>query len=317
MMDIADLHPALGLAWAVQLGLATLGVIVWGRLALPDIRRHPDDPYIADVWGPMCVMLPLLPAAYAGGPLLGGGGAVTVVGPALLTAVGAGLLLVLRPRIDSAGPSGTTAVLWVATGAFFVMLTAAGDVTLWVGQFTLAFAAVALWLYLPDDPPENAAVGAARIGVLGTAVVAAGLAGATFVALGFSRSLAPITAAIPVVHGIVLLALAVTRTEPGAATRLVGWSGFHAIHFGFGMLSLAVLIPSLADIRQGRPSAAVPMIAYGAGHVAWEAALLLAAFAALVGAGRFAGPRLTRLVGLALLVGAAAVVLIRLRAGTG
>jgi hypothetical protein len=244
----------------------------------------------------------------AGWPMLGG--------PVMLGVIAVAAALLVGEGGKKLEPGWRAIACWAGVGLVLFLLGAAHELTVWVGQACFALAAVMLWINTPSAEPSRAtssvrpAVRRAGWAMFATLVFAA--------AQGFvlSRLVADATAigvVIALAYAGVGLATSAALAGRAWAIRVGGWSASVGVLLSIGLLSLLHLLPQtrLMLVDPLRPPAgasgpASPQVAYGFGHFAPEAVVLVVLPLVIPVLGRLSATS-RRIVGGVLLVVAAAV----------
>ncbi len=293
---------------------------------LPRVWRVSSPRMVLDVWGPLVLALPLIVWAFntsqdagsTGWPAFGGWGLIAgwSIGSALWSAGGA-----------AAHAAGGRWLIGALSGAavLALLLAAAHEMTVWVGQAAFAMGAVVLWINspsAPDPPPgpvdsggaQRASLRAADARITASlllAMLCSAAHGACALALtrsatdwiGWSSIVLVLTALITISRA--RIEFAGTGRSPGgaspggptngaAALRLGGWAAVFALLFGLGGLALAHMVrqvlalwgPQASRWAGAADGAPSLHVAYGFGAFALEAALVLLAVALLLAAAR-------------------------------
>jgi hypothetical protein len=228
-----------------------------------------------------------------GGPICAG---ILVMGAAMVASRGRGHI---------AAPGWAALICWAAAGLVLLMLGAAHDLTIWVGQCAFALAAVLLWMNTPVVGHSSGGVatehstsaGGWWLALVLLCAIGQGVAGLLITGRGSVAS-----AAMMVIYAGAAGAGAAVLAGPGWAMRIGGWSAAVGMMLGIGLISLLELMPQALAVVLLPQAGVRAQVAHGFGAYALEAVLLLMAPAAAVAATRL--PRRP-----AVLLGAAIVVL--------
>jgi hypothetical protein len=230
----------------------------------------------------------ILPLLFLSGRVEASVGAVgwpMIGGPVMLGVVAmAAALLVTRggERLD---PGWRAVACWTGVGLVLFLLGAAHELTVWVGQACFALAAVMLWVNTPtaessrSGAPVAPAVRRAGWAMFASLVVAA-VQG--FVLSRLQAEPNPIGVVIALAYASIGLAASAAIAGPAWAIRIGGWSASVGVLLSIGLLSLLHLLPQsllmFVDPWRLSGGSAGPVgaeVAYGFGHYAPEAVVLL------------------------------------------
>jgi len=276
--------------------------------ALPSLRQ-PE--LITDVWAPLAMVVPLLfLIPRMTDQVTGIGWMVFGAPPAVLVmAVGVGMIVGGR----SAWSLNWMPMSAVGAGILLLLLGAAHDATLWVGQCAFAIAALLLWINTPAEDPsqpspdssQNVRAGVGIV-VMIVAAVAQGIA-----LLMMPTEVIPVAAAVTLAAIIASLAAAARLAGPSSGVRTGGWMATFGILFGLGLISLKHLLPHVFEAMQTGHTNIAPRVANGFGRFAWEATAMMAVMAiALVQ--HHLPPVARRVAGIVIMLGAAGLISWRL-----
>jgi hypothetical protein len=297
-----------------QTVLAGAGLLVLARRVLPAAGAG-DPALVADVLGPLAVVLPLLVPVLAVRANVAGAGWLPLGAPVVIATLAAGLALARRRGPGPVEWPGAALHLALAgTGVLLLMLGAAHDLTIWTGQAVFAVAAVVLWMNTPAaGRAEEEAVGTdagAGGGLALTAAVACAAGQGTAAALA-GPSARGASATIALAYAVIAVAIALRRAGPALAVRITGWGAVLGTLLAIGTLSTAQVLPQAAAIVAGRDVEVHVRVAHSFGAYVPEAVLLLALPAALWLAPGLAA-RARRLVAATLLAVAGILLVVRL-----
>ncbi|MCP3903572.1 MAG: hypothetical protein GY715_08035 [Planctomycetes bacterium] len=301
----------------VQALLAVVGLRVLVRRVLPLIAADPSPAVVSDVWAPMIVVLPFLVAAGDVGESVRPTGWTAVGAPAWVGVFAVAAVLLVGPPRPRAGVDPGLPLACGGAGMLLLMLGAAHDLTVWIGQCTFALAAVLLWLNTPTSAaeaetraPERGGDGAGAAWVPVALLCAAGQ-GACRVLVADGAAAAVSSAVMVASAAWAMVGAAAISRGGDPALRIGGWSAALGTLFGIGIISVAHMTPLAVRIIAGQTPEVSTRVAYGFGAFAAEGAILLLVGAAVATAQRVPTPA-RRALGAVLGVVAAAVVAWRL-----
>jgi len=305
---------------SAQAAAAIIAIELMRRWILPalPVLHHPE--LVLDVWGPVALALPLIIVAgrvemsvstsAAGWAVIGGPAGIAMLTLAICLMIG-------RAKSD---PTRRQLILWSTTGLVLFLLTAAGTLTIWVGQCCFAAGAVSLWINTPMSPAtvtngpttpladsQRGRAGVGLLIVLGLAVVQ-GVAGVIV-----SEPMRPVGLVIIVVTASLVIAIAAFRGGPDSGRRLGMWAAAYAALFAVGVLSLRVMLPHSLRVVLGSDGPPPLEVAMGFGRWALDALILLLMPALIAVTGQWAG-RGRSVAGVVVLLAAAVLVAVRLAA---
>ncbi|MHC5023071.1 MAG: hypothetical protein ACYTGG_04060 [Planctomycetota bacterium] len=275
------------LSWVmvgVQSALALVALHGLWRHVLPVTATLRQPGIVLDVWGPLALVMPLLFTGSLVDGAVSGPGWTAVGGPVVAAALGGGVAACLT---TGAGVPGSAAGLvrcglaCAGAGVLLVLLGAAHELTTSVGQAAFAAAAVLLWINTPavDAVAARTAPTAEQARAGGWMVVVVGCSiGQGVTSLWVDPGWTPVSTGLMVGYAAAAIALAGWRGGPSAWRRLAGWSAALGVLLSLGIVSLIQLLPRVRDAiaSGGLESAdALRRIAYGFGHLAPEAVLLI------------------------------------------
>jgi hypothetical protein len=271
-------------AWlvlAIQALFAVIGLRLLVRRVLPALHGTPHVEIFTDVWGPLTIVGPMLFLAVRVRDQVTGIGWLAVDGPLLIALMGAGMAMTRRGIIGSPAPRPDAAmkrgIVTAACAAIFLLLLgAAHDLTLWMGQCAFAVGAVLLWINTPLDR-LTAAHNQQNDAGAGLAITAAApcalIQGLAMLHADDQTRLS--SGALAIVSAAVVLAAAARISGPAACLRLAMWSAALGVFFGIGLISLMHMLPeAIRAIRTGE-AGPVHRVARGFGAFAPEASALL------------------------------------------
>ena len=275
----------------VQAALAIVMVEQLRRRVFPAVLRAPQPELVLDVWGPLALVMPMLFFVSRVETTVRGEGWVTAGGPVVVGLLGLAMgLAVYRHRAIpmSIGEEENRITLrmrdvvaWTGVGALLVLLAAAHDLTIWIGQCAFAVGAVLLWINTPDEPPaamlrggghDDAAAAQVGFGMMLALLCAAGQGGAS---LMMSGSAVGISAGMMIMAAAMSLAAAAQLVGPVAAIRLGGWAAAYGVLLGLGLLAAVRLLPTVIQAIQIHRVGPIGRIASGFGAYALEGCLML------------------------------------------
>lgn len=259
---------------AAMFVVAFVILLRWMRPLLAEAPGGTHRKLVLDVWLPVAIVLPVLGAAWHAGHDVGVAGWALVGAPIVGGAI-AVALAVTASGDDLVPP--TRVATWLAVATVVLLLTAAGELTIWAGQCFFAIGAVLMWMATPPPPTGEATDATDRAAGWGLlALIALALAAAVQVA----RNEAVI--GIAAVGVIALTVVAARVAGPDGAARIGGTVATIGPLFGLGVLSLRRLLPESLAVALGARPQPVVKVAYGFGASAIEAALLLVVILLLV-----------------------------------
>lgn len=280
----------------VQAALAIVMVEQLRRRVFPAVLRAPQPELVLDVWGPLALVMPMLFFVSRVETTIRGEGWVMVGGPVVVGLLGLAMALAVQRHQTVPMSSGEKenritlqirdVVAWTGVGALLVLLAAAHDLTIWIGQCAFAVGAVLLWVNTPDELPaamqrgggHDAAAAQVGFGMMLALLCAAGQGGASLMVSG---SAASISAAMMIMAAAMSLAAAAQLAGPVAAIRLGGWAAAYGVLLGLGLFAAVRLLPNVVQAVQTHSVGPIGRIVSGFGAYALEGCLLLA-FGAVV-----------------------------------
>lgn len=270
---------------AVQALLAVATFEVMRTRVLVAVASIDDPALILDVWGPLALIAPMLFFLKRVETSAAGAGWVAFGAPVAIGLAALAGTFLIGSRRESADRgqaiSLQTLVTWSSAGIVLLMLGAAHDLTLWIGQCAFAGAAVLLWINTPSQAPAEAELTPAHVRAGNGVSIALVLAiGQGAVSLAVPDRLAPIGGAIMVASAILIVLAAAAIAGPMTALRLGGWSATLGVLFALGALTLFRLLPhawmAMRDaLAHGEGVPMMGRIASGFGRYALEALLLM------------------------------------------
>jgi hypothetical protein len=237
-------------------------------------------------------------------------------GPVMLGAIAVAAALLSRRNNRSLDPGRWAMGCWVGVGLVLFLLGAAHELTVWTGQACFALAAVMLWINTPAAEPSRSngtSTTPARHAGWGMFIVLLLSAAQGFVLSRLPREATSIGVAIALAFSGIGVAASAVAAGPAWAVRVGGWSASLGVLLAIGLLSLLHLLPQSVAMfvdplhRSAMGAASVSTeVAYGFGHFALEAIILIALPLAIPILARLEGSA-ERIAGGVLLIAAAAV----------
>lgn len=268
----------------VQALLAVLGMRVMSRRVLPGVHHFSQPGLVLDVWGPLALVLPMLAFVRGMDHSVAREGWIIVGGPMVLVMLAIGMAMVRSARIEPIDQEDwitadrmKLAGFVAGVGALTLLLGAAHDLTVWVGQVAFAIAAVLLWVNTPDHVATSEMIDVDEDGRIGgglalTIVCAIGQALAIWSA-GPEQRIASM--AISLMIGAFMLASTARLAGPSACLRMGGWAVVYGVLFGLGTISLMQLIPNALHAIHDPQTSPTLKVAFGFGALAIEATAVL------------------------------------------
>ena len=263
MLESGWFTPSL-LVLPLQALAAAASVRIFAARIAPNIQRLHKPAGTIDSLGPFALALPLIATGWraewdaqgatwipVGAPVVI---AILAMGVALLAAgIRVGSTRATAAPIDVPGRLQVPlphAVTWSAVGGLLLLLGAAHDLTMWVGQSAFAAGAVLLWMNTPELPRDEPDAVDAQVGGGLTLMLVCSIVQA--VALGFvPMRYLPIAAAVAIAHAGMIVALAARLVDSSAAIRVGGWTAAYGILLGLGTISLRHLLPAALTMSRG------------------------------------------------------------------
>lgn len=298
----------------------------------PNLRSIREPAGVTDSLLPFALALPLITVGWRVGWDMSNAIGWTVVGAPIVMAIlslGAAIWIGFAPPpvpdvelhddaessrhlLNSLSPA--AAAGWCCAGVVVLLLGAANDLTIWVGQCAFAAGAVLLWINTPDirSPDHNSAE--ARVGggltlMLLWAIVQA-------VAMGFAPArFLPVCTGVSIAQASMIAALAGVCGSPAAALRIGGWTATLALLLGCGTISLHHLLPQMLATALGERGLPPMRVAYGFGEFALEGTLLVLFGAAALARRQLPARKTRRILATLLIIGAAILAGWRLSSG--
>ena len=294
---------------AAQAMFAVLMVEQLRRKVFISIDDRAVSALMTDVWAPVAIVLPMMFFTARIHGDVAGAGWMPIGGPVVAAVLALGLALCTAARSEpthrAAGPvTSIQFLIWGSVGVVLLLLGAAHDLTMWMGQCAFAIVAVLLWMNTPDaSHAEQLTPTQLRAGWGMTMALLCALA------QGMATLYVP-SAHLNVSCGLVLggvamsLAAAARLAGADAVMRIGGWAMTYGFLAGLGAISLVRLTPQVIRAIQSGSADPVHRIAYGFGAYSIEA---IAAIAVAGGAAflmRWRG-RAALVIGLAVIIAAA------------
>jgi len=324
MSDVGIEFPPWALQAVMLVAQATLAVLTIELLrtrVFPVVHRLDTPELVLDVWTPLAVVLPMFFFAGRMTDDVQYEGWVVIGGPITCAILAAGAAVALGVAVTSV-PVRNWTRLTIASGgtsSILLMLAAAHDLTLWVGQCAFAVGAVLLWMNTPEwhrnDRENGIAVrlpgreertaGAAMTIALGCAL-AQGL-----LVLYMESKFARVGAAVLMAQGSMLVMLAARLAGASSALRIGGWAAVYGVLLGLGVFAMVDMAPQAWRILTEGEAERISKVANGFGAFAFEACML-AVFAAGSALLIWRPLRAHRVIGLAVIAHAAMIAAYRI-----
>lgn len=282
------------------------------RNVFPALHQLNAPSLITDVWAPLAIVMPMVFFLYrATSGSVAGIAWMGVGAPVAVATAGLGGALIVK-RWEHAAFNSTSIAMWTGSGLTLLLLGAAHDLTMWMGQFALALAAVLLWVNTPDESDDLTNPGAMQLRAgwgLMLAVLAAGAQGAASMFVPAEWTM--ISGGIVVASSVMSLAAAARLAGAEAATRISGWAMSYGILLALGVLSLLRLVPAAYAAAHNEFVTPVRRVAFGFGTYWLEGTIAMSFALAAVGLMR-APTAVRRIIGFGLIVAAAVLAAWRL-----
>lgn len=230
----------------VQATLAVVGLELLRKAFRSTLKDGTPKSITLDVVLPIAIVFPLALQATRVEHSVSGFGWIAIGGPVVCGLVAAGCSLIVGKSIKDQNDSlsAFSIVMWLASGVVLLLLAAANELTIPVGQCVFAIAAISLWLNTPTDQlPNNAGDndqdhnGASFGWVLGLGVVQA------VIALFIEKDFALISNTLMIVYAIMALAIIASLGGPVRVLRVGGWVACYGVFFAIGFMTLMQLVP--------------------------------------------------------------------------
>jgi hypothetical protein len=277
-----------------QGAMAILTIELFRTRVFPVVHRIDGPELVLDVWTPIVLVLPMMFFAGRVDHDVRIHGWMVVGGPVVcaIFAAGAALAVGMIATSDQARQFRNWNLLGYAaagTSLILLMLAAAHDLTLWVGQCAFAAGAVLLWINTPELKRSEPADGPARRlqvreeRIAGAAMtIALGCAAAQgWLALHLPIEFAKIGASVVIAECAIVLMLAARIAGTAAVLRIGGWAAVYGVLLGLGVFALIEMAPQAWNILQRGYVERISRVANGFGEFALEACVL-AVFAGFV-----------------------------------
>jgi hypothetical protein len=289
----------LWLMLVLQAACAVAGMYVLTRNVLDNLGRLSTPGLALDVWLPLISVTPAMFLAIRVDQTVASPGWFVMGVPiaCVLAALGMGWI---RTGIhDWAGdstadlmpPPGSQPNVQVpmgmacsGAGCMLLLLGAANDLTIWIGQSCFAIAAVILWINTPAVPPksklesDSGASDPAELRAGAGVALAMGLAlaqGACIILAGPKLALYCGTVTLMAAMFSIVAAVRISGTH--AALRIGSWAAVYGVLFGLGVKSLSRMIPAVIQALRDPSTTRVTRVAHGFGYLALEAMGLIVA----------------------------------------
>ncbi len=270
------------LSWIMLLVQATLAVIGLELLrnAIRSTGKAGSPKCISlDVVLPIAIVIPLALQATRVEDSVSGFGWIAIGGPVVCGLVAAGCSLIVGKSIEKQGDPirAFSLIVWLASGVVLLLLAAAYELTIPIGQCVFAIATILLWLNTPidqapnetsDNDQENNNGGYGW--VLGLSVAQA------VVALFVETDLARTSSAIMIVYAIMALAIIASLGGPLRVMRVGGWVACYGVLFAIGFMTLMQLVPMARAVYISGDGDKFMHVATDFGIFAPEAVVLIA-----------------------------------------
>ncbi|MCH8823307.1 MAG: hypothetical protein IH984_07345 [Planctomycetes bacterium] len=230
----------------MQATLAVVGLELLRRAFRSTCKASSPKGITLDVVLPIAIVFPLALQATRVENSVSGFGWIAIGGPVVCGLVAAGCSLIVSKSIKDQNDSlsAFSIVMWLASGVILLLLAAANELTIPVGQCVFAIAAISLWLNTPTDQLPNDAGdndqdrnSAGFSWVLGLGVAQA------LVALFIEKDLARISSTLMMVYAIMALAIVASLGGPLRVLRVGGWVACYGVFFAIGFMTLMQLVP--------------------------------------------------------------------------
>lgn len=263
----------------VQATLAVVGLELLRKVFRSTCKVSSPKGITLDVVLPIAIVFPLALQATRVENSVSGFGWIAIGGPVVCGLVAAGCSFIVGKSIkDQDDPIGVfSIIMWLASGVVLLLLAAANELTIPVGQCVFAIAAISLWLNTPTDQLPNDAGdndqdrNSAGFGwVLGLGVAQAA------VALFIEKDLARISSTLMMVYAIMALAIIASLGGPVRVIRVGGWVACYGVLFAIGFMTLMQLVPMTRVVLESGDGEKFIHVAKDFGIFAPEAVMLIA-----------------------------------------
>lgn len=283
----------------VQGALTIVTIDQFRRRVFPFIADLQEPESILDVWAPLAMVIPMMFFVGRVNVSVRGVGWIPLGGPATcgLIALGASMAACTRLSSDLDWRNNWTWRLRCActgTGVLLLMLGAAHNLTLWIGQCAFAIGALLMWMNSPElraEARSGMSTEQARAGV-GMTVAMLGAIGQGAAALLAPREFAPISGALMIAGAAAVSAAAARSAGPGAAARIGGWAATYGVLLSLGLLSVMRLVPHAIETIRDNRTTMIKNVASGFGAYGFEAMVMILLTAMVAAIMRW--PRLNR-----------------------
>lgn len=296
---------------------AAASVRLFASRVAPNMHRLHAPASVVDSLAPFALALPLICGGWRTQSDAAATGWIAVGAPIVVAVLALGAALcgaVLgRDRGAFCSVSPLAALAWSAVGGMLLLLGAAHDLTVWVGQCAFALGAVLLWMNTPEISRNDASEAESEAAAGVTLVLFCAIIQSVAMLFTPARYL-PIAAAIAIAHSAMIVTLAATLASSGAAIRLGGWTATYGVLLGLGAISLRHLLPQTLVFAEGERMRPPLKVAHGFGAFALEAMILLAFGVASLAIERLPARQLRVAIGVALILAAASLAGWRLQA---
>jgi len=283
----------------VQAAAALGGVALWLTVIAPAVAQLRERRLVLSVWGPIVLILPMLFLVAGAEGSVRGVARLAISGPVLIGMVATVLALLSGSMPSSEADDRARAfrgfgwfamTVWIGTGVVLLLLTAANELNVMVGQCVFAAAAVVLWMNTPSMADMQQARGSASSAGEGRAAGGLFLAMALAIAQGVALLLAgldavPVTAGIAFGSALIVIIGLAMRGSAIDALSLGGWSATFGVLLAIGALSLLHMLPTVTETFAGDSNPALTVAARPLAQVARGFAALAPEATAMIAAG--------------------------------
>ena len=256
MLESGWFTPSL-LMLLLQVLAAAASVRIFASRIAPNIQLLHKPAGTIDSLGPFALALPLIATGWRAEWDAHGATWIPVGAPVVIAILALGVALLAAamsgrsPHASAAPLDGADrpsipvlhAVTWSAAGGLLLLLGAAHDLTMWVGQSVFAAGAVLLWMTTPELPRHEPDAVDAQVGGGLTLTLLCSIVQAVALSFVPLRYL-PIAAALAIAHAGMIVALTARLSDSSAAIRIGGWTAVYGILLGLGTISLRHLLPA-------------------------------------------------------------------------
>jgi len=295
-------------AMAVVIACGALAVRTFARSIAPMLAVMRSPGMIVDALAPLGLMVPMLGACWRMNWDVRGAGWLPIGGPIVCGLLAMGCAAVASARVPGsisrlAAPF-IAVMSWTCAGALLLLLGAAHDMTIWLGQCTFVAGATLLWINSPAMPSGTANESDVRASGGATVILLCGIVQAVATAM-LPAVWLRIAGGIMLAQATVALALVALLASPELALRLGGWAATYGLLLGLGAISLRHLLPRAVAALQGDRGPPPSRVAFGFGHYVIEATILLVLGALALAIDRVSAPRLRLIIGMLLIAAGA------------